>query len=560
MILVSFSSCQIVYECSLDGLTCNGVFLVTNLSNPNGGMIESLYNQKYRYRITDISSITFPTSNGLPCKIPYTYFNEQYYHCGTSFDCITKNDEQALCYRGRFFGGNTLPNGDPFAGYMVLDNINLPQQGEYELNFHILLITNSSLYPFNDFIRVSLYESSSKKTIGTRTYAQTNIGKENVWSSQSFRFSTSEITIILTVEFVREFKILNNQGFFGFDEIRIQQITSPITPGSSSTQPPFSTNSTIKTTEPKTSTPGQPITLSTGSTPTMQTYTPPYIPSSLVVNKKICDFEEYCYYDLYPINTEVLNRVSYLPIPGTEYSITDWNSFNLPTLRKKSCVIPFTYDQHEYNYCAKISGNYKCRTSIKSLEYDQCYPGSFLSSRSPEGNPFASFAQFRFKFDSLGKYVISLHAIMFCKGNCLKNDDYIRLTAKYISNEGTKEYLLIEINLKNIKSENKWELKSSYLNINTDDEKEILIIVEMGRKTSNEFITYMGVDDLRIEKYHETSKLPFLVSEIAFGILLFFNIALLFATMCTKPNMREEQKNDDQELNPIPNPNQLREF
>ncbi|CAF0970447.1 unnamed protein product [Brachionus calyciflorus] len=82
----------------------------------------------------------------------------------------------------------------------------------------------------------------------------------------------------------------------------------------------------------------------------------------------------------------------------------------------------------------------------------------------------------------------------------------------------------------------------------------------MGRKTSNEFITYMGVDDLRIEKYRETSKLPFLVFEIAFGILLFFNVALLFATICTKPNMSEKNKDDDQELIPVPNPNQLRRF
>ena len=82
----------------------------------------------------------------------------------------------------------------------------------------------------------------------------------------------------------------------------------------------------------------------------------------------------------------------------------------------------------------------------------------------------------------------------------------------------------------------------------------------MGRKTSNEFVTYMGVDDLRIEKYRETSKLPFLVFEITFGILLFFNIALLFATICTKPNMSGNNINGEQELIPIPNPNQLRRF
>ncbi|CAF0970429.1 unnamed protein product, partial [Brachionus calyciflorus] len=479
----TFSHCQIVYECSLDDAACNGVFLVTNLkNNPNGGIVDNLYNQKNRY------------------------------HFG---------------FRGQFFGGNTLINGDPFSCYMTLNIINFSQRGEYELNFVIQLFTNSSTYLFNDFIGVSLYESSSKKATGT--YSQTNIEKENRWMSQTFRFVTSEKKIILIVEFLREFKVLDNQSLFGFDEIRILKVKAP----GISIKSPFSTSSTIKTSLPE-----QPKTFSNGSTSILKTYSPS-INSSLVVNKRICDFEEKCSLILNETATGTLEIAKYLPIPETEYSITDWNSFNRPTLlEQKSCIIPFTYDQHEYNYCARISGIYKCRTSIKSLEYDQCkYRGSFLSR----------------------KFVISLHAIMFCKGNCLRNDDYIKLIVKYISLEST-QYLLIEINLKNIISENKWELKSSFLNINSDDEKEILIIVEMGRKTSNEFITYMGVDDLRIEKYRETSKLPFLVFEIAFGILLFFNVALLFATICTKPNMSEKNKDDDQELIPVPNPNQLRRF
>ena len=125
-----------------------------------------------------------------------------------------------------------------------------------------------------------------------------------------------------------------------------------------------------------------------------------------------------------------------------------------------------------------MAGSYSCEVSKK--EYDECYPGRFLTSHSTDdrGDPFKSFSLLNLKFDTIGKYVVSFQTIMYCNSSeCSNADDYIKVSARFLASDNAEEYLLGEVNLKNLKNKNQWEKKSSFLNINSEFEKEVVVSV-----------------------------------------------------------------------------------
>ncbi|CAF0941900.1 unnamed protein product, partial [Brachionus calyciflorus] len=219
-----------------------------------------------------------------------------------------------------------------------------------------------------------------------------------------------------------------------------------------------------------------------------------------------CSFDNYkCPFSLNKNNSDFTYLATNFSIPKTNFTITSWNSFNLPTQNKnKRCIIPFIFQSLEYNYCANIDKKFQCfvGNSTNGPVYDECKNELFLIANAPKsGEVFNSIGKFTLKVDNTGKYNVNFSTIMYCADlNCSKALDYIKLTARFETKSRLDRDIKIAEILLDSKNENKWREHSYLLNIKDKDEQNFKIIVEIGRKEQNKAINYMGFDGLTLSK------------------------------------------------------------
>lgn len=189
-----------------------------------------------------------------------------------------------------------------------------------------------------------------------------------------------------------------------------------------------------------------------------------------------CNFDSVCNGQLIksnPSSTFLLRASAF--IENTNYYITDYSSISELTLNnKKNCLIPFIYKNTTYNYCAPISGKFKCKINDNN-SFDDCSKGNFLFGKSPNnGDPFESTYKTSLNIYN-GMYKIKYHVLMYCSNvnKCIDAQDYIELNA-YLGNSQIFR-LNTKIDLNNIGEFNKWIELSTYFEIyfNTNSDLKV---------------------------------------------------------------------------------------
>ncbi|RMZ94897.1 hypothetical protein BpHYR1_032533, partial [Brachionus plicatilis] len=191
LFLKSIATASPVFECTFDDGKCpNGDFRFNPSSSVSILENQFIVGHAY-YRITDVTSITTPTSNGEICDLPFTERNYEYYHCYNYFPygCQTKIG-RGDCTLGKYVLGKTPSTGSDIAIKGTSTQITLPETGSYELSFYILMFTNiTDMTLGGDYIQVSVNSAvNSSLSFKNEKYDYTNIGKANVWQKKSFNF------------------------------------------------------------------------------------------------------------------------------------------------------------------------------------------------------------------------------------------------------------------------------------------------------------------------------------------------------------------------------------
>ncbi|CAF0830937.1 unnamed protein product [Brachionus calyciflorus] len=211
-------SSELVYLCNFDSGSC------PNSTFKNDNIVEyTLIDESY-YRITDVSSITNLTSNGMPCKIPFTLVDIVYNHCDWSsgWYCKTLSGSSGRCITGKYLSYKTNPDV-PSSTSSGLISIKLPSIGSYEATFYILMHVESTFSnQLKDYINISLNYPNNNQNFISDNYNYSNIGRSKYWNKKSLKFYASQVEIQFRVEFGRLSSA--KQGYFGFDQIEIYKL------------------------------------------------------------------------------------------------------------------------------------------------------------------------------------------------------------------------------------------------------------------------------------------------------------------------------------------------
>ncbi|CAF0941910.1 unnamed protein product [Brachionus calyciflorus] len=494
---------NISFECDFDSDNCNYLF---SSSLPNFGIAKSLFISELNRTITDVSSIRKPAQNGLYCQVPFSFNQSIFYHCTNSFECITQNSNLSKCADGKFVQAK-YNDQEPFKASIVFNKIFLSPNYCYELNYDVLMYSDSKARA--DYISVKLLNLENNIELLNEYYYFPYIGY--AWETKKTFFEMITDSLRMTIEFGRLYKETNASAYYGFDNIVFKQelcqeistvsttlpeTTSVLTSYDQTSQSTFDDNSlSSHQTTTASSTSISPSVEEISSSTTIVSTVSTTLPET--TSQVICDFDNdiNCIYSYAFLNfTQLVSQFVFF-----DFTYLDWNSFNSPTKNNSKCIIPFLYEDQLYNSCTFIGNSFKCLTSVNSNRFEECSLGNFLISSSFDGEPYSESTYFNLKLIKTGKYKISFHVVMVCNDtNCYGSFDYLKLIRLLPSSPKSNLEELIEVTLGNIGSENLWIEKSIFIEILSENDLDLKIKLEFGRKYQSAKLAFIGFDNLRV--------------------------------------------------------------
>ena len=190
--------------------------------------------------------------------------------------------------------------------------------------------------------------------------------------------------------------------------------------------------------------------------------------------------------------------VDNLRILNTNYRINDWSAFSKlhsisirfflicyyifcynntdkPTKLNNYCIIPYTYNSDEYNYCAYRLGNFQCLVKAPD-SFDTCNLGKFLQAQSRNGDAFEASTRLNMRVPETGKYTLNMHGIMYCNlASCNTAQDFIEIGLAQ-GNGRNLQASPQRFYLKDFQPENKWLEKKLEFEVVSENEKDINVI------------------------------------------------------------------------------------
>lgn len=96
-----------------------------------------------------------------------------------------------LSFKGRFMGGMTNKNGDPYFGQLQLPTLDLERPGTFEVSYWVLIYCGREFcVNGQDSVKLLLNEGDAANSY-VDSVSYNNIGTERMWIKRSFEYTTS---------------------------------------------------------------------------------------------------------------------------------------------------------------------------------------------------------------------------------------------------------------------------------------------------------------------------------------------------------------------------------
>jgi hypothetical protein len=242
-----------IFTCDFDTDDCGGTPNPPFASNTNGVYFNlfSSFAQANSRSLSDVTSITQPTANGLVCDIPFNFSNPlptQHYHClaRAQFDCITTDGSLARCADGRFLHSRAAIVGTPYNYVFTFPKINIETSGLYEISFYVFYSCGASVANCQNANEVIILTVNEQETV----YDYAELSNNLPWVKKQLRFNLETQDLEIKVTFARRAQVIATT-YLAFDQLEVTEwlegsfetVTSTATP--TTTEPITTTSTTV---------------------------------------------------------------------------------------------------------------------------------------------------------------------------------------------------------------------------------------------------------------------------------------------------------------------------